>query len=72
VRTVTLPNLTVIQVVHVFVGFVQIVVDRLCTYRGWKVYLSLWLHMEVKSSYDLSPRTCFTVALQLWLRNTAI
>jgi len=50
----------------VFVGFVQIVVDRLCTYQGWKIYLSLWLHMEFKLlSYDLSPRTCFAVALQL-------
>jgi len=31
VRIVTLPNLalTIFQVVHVFVGFVQIVVDRL-------------------------------------------
>jgi len=28
VRTVTLPNLTVVQVVHVFVGFVQMIVDR--------------------------------------------
>jgi len=28
VRTVALPNLTVVQVVHVFVGFVQIVVNR--------------------------------------------
>jgi len=37
VRTVTLPNLvfTVIQVVHVLVGFVQIVVNPFSTYRGW-------------------------------------
>jgi len=33
VRTVTLPNLLLFMV-HVFVGFVQIVVDRFSTYRG--------------------------------------
>jgi len=36
VRNVTLPNLlTVIQVVHVFVDFVQIVVDRVSTCQRW-------------------------------------
>jgi len=54
------------QVVHMFVDFVQIVVDRFSTYRGWQMYLSLWLHMEIKLlSYDLSLRTCFAVVLQL-------
>jgi len=36
VRTATLPNLLQFtKVVHVFVGFVQIVVDRFSTYRRW-------------------------------------
>jgi len=57
----------------VFVVFVQIVVDRFSTYRGWQIYLSLWLHMEIKLfSCDLSSRTCFAVELQLSLRNIAI
>jgi len=30
-----------------FIGFVQIVVDRFSTYRGWWIYVSLWLHMEI-------------------------
>jgi len=30
-----------------FVGFVQIVVDRFSTCRGWSIYFSLWLHMEI-------------------------
>jgi len=60
-------------VVHISVGFVKIVVDRFSIYRGWQIYLSLWLHMEIKLlSYDLSLRTCFVVVLQLWLRNFAI
>ena len=49
-----------------FVGFVQIVIDRFSTYRTMVNYFSLWLHMEIKLfSYDLSSRTCFAVALQL-------
>jgi len=37
VITDTLPKLTVVHVVHehVFVGFVQIVLDRFSTYREW-------------------------------------
>jgi len=53
-------------VVHVFVGFVQIVVDRFSTYRGWYVYPSLLLHMEIKLFYyDLSSCTCFAIGLHL-------
>ena len=46
-RTVTLPNLTIIQVVHVFVGFIQSAVDRFSTavpklsliaYHLWALY----------------------------------
>jgi len=49
----------------VFVGFVQIFV-ALALIEGWYIYLSLWLHMEIKLfSYDLSSRTCFAVVLQL-------
>jgi len=52
--------------VHVFVVFVQIVVDSFSTYRGLRIYLSLWLHMEIKLvCYDLPSHTCFTVELQL-------
>jgi len=48
-----------------FVGFVKIVVAS-ALIEGWKIYLSLWLHMEIKLfSYDFSSRTCFAVALQL-------
>ena len=69
VKTVTLPKLGlgyVVLVVHVFVGFVQIVVDRFSTYRGWYVYPSLLLHMEIKLFYyDLSSCTCFDVGLHL-------
>jgi len=35
VRIATLHNLLLFLVVHVFVCFVQIVVDRFCTYRRW-------------------------------------
>jgi len=35
VRTVTLPNLLLFIGGARFVGFVQIVVDRFSTYRGW-------------------------------------
>jgi len=34
VRTVTLPNLLLFRW-HVFVGFVQVVVNRFSTYWGW-------------------------------------
>ena len=50
-----------------FVGFIQIVV-ALALVGGWYIYLSLWLHMEIKLFfYDLSSRTstCFAVVLQL-------
>jgi len=52
--------------VHVFVGFIHGVVDRINTYRGWQINLSLWLHVDIKLfSYDLSSCTCFAVELQL-------
>jgi len=70
VRTVTLPNLLFFWCCTLFVGFVQIVV-ALALIEGWQLYLSLWLRiMKIELfSYDLSSRTCFAVALQLWLRN---
>jgi len=48
-------------------------VVALARIEGWKIYLSLWLHMEIKLfSYDFSSRICFAVALHLSLRNIAI
>jgi len=35
----------------VFVRFVQVAVDRFSTYRGWQIYLCLWLLLRSFTMY---------------------
>jgi len=59
--------------VHVFVRFVLVIVERFSIHRFWQIHLSLWLNMEnTLFSYNLSSCTFFAVDLQLWLRSIAI
>jgi len=53
---------------HMFVGFVQTVVDHFSTFREWLIYLSLWLYITWKLSFcltnDFSSRSL--LVLLLW------
>jgi len=43
----------------VFVGVVQIVVDRFSTYRRWSIYVSLWLHVVLLRSFIMYLFYCW-------------